>query len=90
MNIIDKSYVEEYEGSTKIKYSYYWDENIATISASSTFLKYDFNKNQISESRGLDPNTRILYSTQAAYIRQEFEKEMKRIGISVKDLDMPE
>lgn len=90
LNVIDKCYSQTYEKSTKIEYSYYWGENVATISASTTFLKYDFNKNQISESRGLDANSKILYSTQAAYIKQEFEKEMKRIGITVKDLVMPE
>lgn len=90
LNIIDKSYVQEYEGSTKIEYSYYWGNNTATISAGSASLEYDFNKKQVSSSRGLDLKSEELYMTQAAYIRQEFEKELKRIGISAKDLIMPE
>lgn len=90
LDVIDKSYVQEYEDSTKIKYSYYWGENIATISVSITFMKYDFNENTINESKGLDEKSEVLYSSQAAYIKQEFEKEMKRIGIIVKDLVMPE
>lgn len=44
----------------------------------------------VSESKGLDEKSEVLYSSQAAYIKQEFEKEMKRIGINVKDLVMPE
>ncbi|MFQ9972697.1 hypothetical protein [Coprobacillus cateniformis] len=90
LDIIDKSYIQEYEKSTKIIYSYYWGENTATVKAATTFLKYDFNENTISESKGLDEKSEVLYSSQAAYIKQEFEKEMKRIGINVKDLVMPE
>ena len=90
LDIIDKSYIQEYEKSTKIIYSYYWGENTATVKAATTFLKYDFNENTISESNGLDEKSEVLYSSQAAYIKQEFEKEMKRIGINVKDLVMPE
>ncbi|MFR1295832.1 MAG: hypothetical protein ACLSBH_10615 [Coprobacillus cateniformis] len=45
-------------------------ENTATVKAATTFLKYDFNENTISESKGLDEKSEVLYSSQAAYIKQ--------------------
>ncbi|MFR7590148.1 MAG: hypothetical protein ACLUVC_01775 [Longibaculum sp.] len=80
IDFVNKKFI--YKFSKDVRYQYDWKEEKAKIIASTQTLVYNTKTSKVEATYGLDEKTEVQYKTQALYIYQEYQKEMKRIGIT--------